>query len=159
MQRVVRSAVLYVVLGATLLSIPALKAQQKSNDVQAAPVPAQIGAAKRVFISYNGGINGFIAKNDRVYDQVYAAMKSWGRYELVASPADADLVLEASLPGIYIRLAILDPKTHVVLWVFAKRPETHGFHGLDYPEAITKIVDDFKNLDARSKAGAENAKK
>ena len=28
------------------------------------------------------------------YNEFYAAMKSWGRYELVSSPADADMVFE-----------------------------------------------------------------
>jgi hypothetical protein len=157
MRKVVRSGILCIALAATLLSIPVLNAQQRSKDVPAAPVPAQIGAAKRVFISYNGGINGYVAKDDRTYDHLYAAMKDWGRYELVAAPADADLVLEASLVGVNIRLAVLDPKTHVVLWAFAHR--MGGFRGMDDEGTITKIVDDFKKLDARAKAAAESAQK
>jgi hypothetical protein len=53
-------------------------------------------------------------------------MKSWGRYDLVSSPADADLVLEISwvltdtglrLPVLgQLRLVVIDPKTHVTLW-------------------------------------------
>lgn len=92
-------------------------------------------------------------------------MKNWGRYELLSAPAEADLVLEASLVPEQagfprLRLAILDPKTHVVLWAFAKRVNTRGFHAYwDYDEAISKIVDDFKNLNARAKAADESAQK
>jgi hypothetical protein len=70
------------------LGVRALGAQ--TADVPAAPRPAQIVAAKKVFIS-NAGVG-----TDMTYDQFYAAIKGWGRYELVASPADADLVFEIS---------------------------------------------------------------
>ena len=41
-------------------------------------------------VSYSGG-------PDRAYNEFYAAMKTWGRYELVAAPRDADLVFEIRL--------------------------------------------------------------
>ena len=59
-------------------------------------------------------------------------MKSWRRYQLVASPADADLVFEIRFtapiadfgkPPIYepqLGLSIFDTKTHFVLWTFTE---------------------------------------
>jgi hypothetical protein len=113
--------------------VQALSAQQ-SRGPAPAPVPAQIAAAQKVFISNAGGASletvidetVFNGGPDRPYNQFYAAMKSWGRYELVSSPADADLVLEISwvltdtglrLPVLgQLRLVVIDPKTHVTLW-------------------------------------------
>ena len=55
-------------------------------------------------------------------------MKNWGRYELVGSPSDADLVFEISFAAPMVgadklttfapnlRLEILDAKTHFLLW-------------------------------------------
>jgi len=156
---------LYVPLAATLLSIPALNAKQQPNDVRAAPLPAQIATAKRVFISYAGGIPEMPPQGDVAYNQFYAAIKGWGRYELLAAPADADLVLEITVMyGVgrecyshpLLRLVILDPKTHIVVWAF-----TEGVHGdlrhYDFDGAITKIVDDIKSLDARAKVAAGSA--
>jgi hypothetical protein len=118
---------------AILALSPALNAQQAKGPAPA-PVPAQISAAQKVFISNAGGESletvidetVFDGGPDRPYNQFYAAMKSWGRCELVSSPADADLVLEISwvltdtglrLPVLgQLRLVVIDPKTHVTLW-------------------------------------------
>jgi hypothetical protein len=82
-----------------------LEAQEVKDAAAAAPIPAQILTSKRVFISnagvstteltyyvaaHTGGANG-------LYNEFYVAMKDWGRYELVAAPADADLVLDIDL--------------------------------------------------------------
>jgi hypothetical protein len=60
---------------------------------------------------------------DRPYNQFYAAIKTWGRYEIVSYPTHADLVLEISWvltdTGLrlsvlgQLRLVVIDPKTHV----------------------------------------------
>ena len=112
--------------------VQALSAQSKGPT--SAPVPAQIAAAQKVFISNAGGESletvidetVFNGGPDRPYNEFYAAMKSWGRCQLVSSPADADLVLEISwvlsdtglrLPVLgQLRLVIIDPKTRVTLW-------------------------------------------
>jgi hypothetical protein len=122
---------------AVMASIPLLTAQQ-SEVAAPAPVPPQIAAARKVFISNAGGetfeeVIGqtvFTGGPDRPYNQCYAAMKSWGHYELVSSPGDADLVLEVSwvltdtglrLPVLgQLRLVVIDPKTHVTLWNFTE---------------------------------------
>jgi hypothetical protein len=165
------SSVLQRTFGAILVALtlsPILLAQSP-NTVPQAPVPAQIGAARRVFVSYAGGVGGYIPRDDQVYDQIYAEMKNWGRFELLSAPAEADLVLEVSVPMAVgyprLRMAVLDPKTQVVLWSFTEQVKLHGgFHNglngrLGFGEATTKIVDDFKKLDARAKTTAERAEK
>jgi hypothetical protein len=59
-------------------------------------------------------------------------MKSWRRYELVASPAEADLVFEirctapiadlgkTAIYGPQLGLSIFDTKTRFVLWTFTE---------------------------------------
>ena len=100
-----------------------------------APIPDQIVAARKVFIS-NGGVDFASAVDLRraigpnaPYNQFYAAMKRWGRYEHVGTPADAELVLQlaftAPLSSFHtyqpqLTLAILDTKTHFRLWTLTR---------------------------------------
>ena len=124
-------------LGVALL-LPSVGHAQSKNSVPAAPIPAQIAAAKKIFISNTGA--GFVpdtAPNlpwrphdfpeqtwsgtpDRIYNEFYAEMKKSGRLQLLSSPADADLIVELSLvnssEAVKFQLVITDPKTHVVLW-------------------------------------------
>jgi hypothetical protein len=114
----------------------------RAEQPPAAPVPPLIAAAQTVFIA-NGGTE-FITKGDPGnlrsafagaggadlgYDDFYAAMKSWGRYRLVASPAEADLVMEfhviasydgVSYPDSQCAVQIFDGKTHFLLWGFSE---------------------------------------
>jgi hypothetical protein len=64
-------------------------AQKGRKDVPAAPIPAVIVNAKKVFLNNGGG-------SDLAYDSFYAEMKKWGRYEIVGSPEEADLIVELS---------------------------------------------------------------
>jgi hypothetical protein len=101
---------------AVLVFTPLLTAEQ-SKGLAPAPAPPQIAAAQKVFISNAGGssLDAVIDETifnggpDRPYNQFYAARKSWGRYDLVSSPADADLVLEISwsLTDTGLRLPVL----------------------------------------------------
>ena len=87
------------VLAMTLLSTLATEAQQAKRFAPA-PVPSQIAAAKKVVISNAGNdipsayFLDWLGNPDRTYNQFYSACKSWGRFELVPSPSDADLVFE-----------------------------------------------------------------
>lgn len=119
---------------AMLASGLAIAQKSKAPPYPPAPIPPQIAAARKVFISNAGGESFetvfdqlvFNGGPDRPYDEFYAAMKDWGRRELVASPADADLILEISwvltdtglrLPVLgQLRLLMIDPKTHTTLW-------------------------------------------
>jgi hypothetical protein len=151
---------------AILASLPLLNAQ-KSKDPTPAPVPAQIAAARKVFISNAGGESFetvidqtvFNGGPDRPYNQFYATVKDWGRCELVSSPSDADLVLEISwtlsdtglrLPVLgQLRLAVIDPKTHVILWNFTEYVRGAmllGNRDKNFDQAMTTIVNRLKIL-------------
>jgi len=123
-----------------ILGLVSILSAQESKGPATAPVPVQISTAQKVFISNAGGsafetrlnLLEFNGGPDRPYNQFYAAMKGWGRYELVASPAVADLVLEISCVHA-LRLLVIDPKTHVTLW------------------SLTKYVDSAMRLEKRDK--------
>jgi len=78
----------------------AAQSSKSSKEVPPVPVPALILTAKKVFIANGGGDESlfdspqYSGGPDRLYNEFYAAMKSWGRYELVGSPHEADLVFE-----------------------------------------------------------------
>ena len=89
-------------------------------------MPDPIVKGKRAFISYEmGDVTAFpqaySGGPERAYSEFYAAMKAWGRYELVSNPKDADVIFAVrfvappeTLPQ--IRIGILDPGGRVSLW-------------------------------------------
>ncbi len=133
-----KAAALCFGLAIPLLSGPILAAEQK-KPAQPAPIPAQLLAAKKVFVANGGGDESryeeatYTGGPDRTYNEFYAAMKTWGRYELVAAPGDADLIFEIRLTILQLqhvrmlsddspevdsqfRIVIRDAKTHQTLW-------------------------------------------
>jgi hypothetical protein len=156
---VIASLVLALILPAasTLLA-------QTANGAPAAPRPTQIFTAKKVFISNAGDdfdSNLWSGGPDRAYNEFYAGIKSWGRYELVGVPSDADMVFEFSLigtplPNALFRVVLRDPKTHVALWSVSegiplglKKTRDKGFD-----DAINKLIDDLQALTAQPAAAA-----
>ena len=135
-------------------------------DLPQAPVPVQITTGKKVFIAYAGGENlslplmtVFSGKSDRVYNQFYAVMKDWGRFELTAAPADADLVFQIGLefndiggkvPEIgRLRLDIRDPRSNVLLWSLREYVKVAIFKGnrdKNLDKAMDAIVGGLKDL-------------
>ena len=140
-----------------------------AQGVAAAPVPPALGTAKTVFISNAGADSGlfphpFSGSADRVYNQFYAMVKSWGRFDLVSDPAQADLVFElqlhapngpqnadkskgASDPLPMFRLTILDRKTHYVLWALTESIEQANLqktHDLNFDTALGLLGGDLK---------------
>jgi hypothetical protein len=106
---------------------------------------------------------------NKSYNLFYAAMKEWGRYELVASPEDADLVFEiyASAPVVsskggesknqpQLQLSIFDPKTHFLLWKLTEALDATGpgpfggVGGIAHKErfyaTVSGIIDQLKSL-------------
>jgi len=75
-------------------------ASAQSRQVEPGPIPTQITTAKKVFIANGGGDEPgiyepfFSGGADRTYNEFYAGIKSSGRYELVGSPAEADLLFD-----------------------------------------------------------------
>jgi hypothetical protein len=130
-----------------------------------APVPAQLVTAGKIFISNAGGdidpntkqLGEFVGLPVRPYNDFYAAMKSWGRYQIVSTPSDADLVFEISFSvslatggaDCKFHLVILDPKTHVTLWAFTEYVETAilaGNREKNFEQGMAGIVADAKSL-------------
>lgn len=129
---------LCVFLALFLAIAPAVPAQQSSTAApvppaaaSVAPIPQQILSARAVFISNGGGSNYFDLFSggaDRAYNTFYADIQRSGRYELVASPAQADLIFQVKAiapmvgygddtgPNPQVVLSIQDPKTNTVLW-------------------------------------------
>jgi hypothetical protein len=62
-------------------------AGKSRKDVPPAPLPSVVVNAKTVFLTNGGG-------SDLAYDAFYSEMKKWGKYEIVGSPDDADLIVE-----------------------------------------------------------------
>jgi hypothetical protein len=158
-----------------LAPMPSWGAQSK-GEANTAPVPVAIVSARKVFISNAGaGCDPsssayFKGGPDRPYNQFYAALKSWGRYELVPSPADAELALETSLTcpagaasvsggrggSTYdpqLRLVILDVKTRITLWGITEHVEMallQSNRDKNFDRAMKRLVDDLKSLAAGS---------
>ena len=161
-------------LAIVIASASALQAQQSKNAAPQAPLPAQIVAAKKVFIAYAGGdteIAGYSGDADRTYNQFYAAIKSWGQYEIVPAPAGADLVFEigfihpvsqAHVDGEgktykaggagddpQFKLAIRDPKSNVLLWTLSRHISVAlltSNQNKNFDQAMNYFLDDIKKL-------------
>jgi len=89
MEQPMRNLAISLALGAILLSPGLAGAKDKKKDVPVAPLPAVIVNAKKIFLSNGGGSN-------LAYDAFYSKMKEWGKYEIVGSPEEADLIVELS---------------------------------------------------------------
>lgn len=157
-------SVVFVFL-AVALSFPGGVCGADKKKAPPAPLPMQITSAQRVFIS-NGGqdasFSAFAAR--RAYDGFYAELQSWGKVAVVDTPSEADVVLEISLTNELrlfgkeltslpvLILTILDPKTHVRLWVCAEELESGSFYLVGahqdgkFDKAMDRIVADLKSL-------------
>ncbi|MDP9160233.1 MAG: hypothetical protein M3O09_08380 [Acidobacteriota bacterium] len=154
-----RKAIAMFIATAGVLAASGFSAGQQ-KEVVAAPIPAQIGSARKVFIS-NGGDDTYFRELGSVhsYDHLYAAVKNWGRYELVSSPQEAEAVFQIRLTRQlheygnnralvpFLEVAILDPKTHTSLWAVNRELETNlvGKHA-KFDKAIDEIIGELKGL-------------
>jgi hypothetical protein len=161
-----------------ILSCSPLAAAQAKTAEQA-PMPPQILASKSAFISNAGGDcnpmgqNGFGSGPDRAYNQFYAAIAKWGRYDLASGPAAADLVLEIHFTcplyfdekvtqiDAQLRLLIRDAKTNTILWGFTEHLGSairQGNRDKNFDKALDNLVDDIRKLVVRPDAVAGAAK-
>lgn len=170
--RVFSFSICVVMLGASVV-------QAAQGDTSPAPVPAAIFTSKRIFISNAGADSGlfphpFSGRPDRAYNEFYGFMQGWGRYEIVATPADADLVFElqlmapngpsnadkqkgASDPLPMFRLVIYDAKTRFVLWALTESIEgAYGQkpHDRNFDESLGMLVADLKQVTTRTSVTA-----
>ena len=159
----------------------------QGKHLELAPIPAQISTAKRVFIANAGGDDPgvveplFSGGPDRAYNQFYAAMKSSGRYELVGSPAEADLLFEIRFTVIpdrrptgfwssngsgyandaVFRLEIRDPKMNALLWAYNQHMEwaiLESNRNKNFDLALARIVTDVAGLTAGAAAQTAQVK-
>lgn len=107
--------------------------QPPSSGIPTGPVPPQIAAAKTVFLINAGADPNFPDDGSKSYSHIYAALQAWGHYQLVDSPAKADLLFRlrdiAPVTGVSgdennvysidsptFKLTIIDAKTNVPIW-------------------------------------------
>ena len=153
------------------VAAPAQQAAPPQQAASIAPIPPQLLSAKTVFISNAGGDSGlfphpFTGDPDRAYNEFHAGVVSWGRYELVATPAEADLVFEiqltapsgpsnadkskgASDPLPMLRLVIYDRPTHYILWALTESiapADRQKAHDHNFDEAVAALVLDAGRL-------------
>ena len=153
---IARQSMFCITIALTILSACPLESQQPT---EAAPIPQQILVAKRVFVSnapgdVDSGFDFYSGGPARIYNQFYAAMKTWGQFDLVSTPADADLVFEVSFRFPYqgqdqLRLIIVDPKTRVPLWWFVETADVglrKSVRDKKFDQAVARLVGDVKNL-------------
>lgn len=186
MRRMTKVVILVGLMTAAAFTITPAKAQQ-GKDPLPAPLPSQIVNGRKVFISNAGGDshNLYNGGPDRLYNQFYAGIKNWGRYELVGSPAEADLVFEVSLANPFVgeyvgggggqtsvfsdrsatdprfRLVILDPRTRVTLWVFTEHIKPallQGNRDKNFEQGVNYLVNDLRNLAGLPPAATANSK-
>jgi len=140
-----------------------------------------------VFIANAGGDDPGVAEPlfsggpDRAYNQFYAAMKSSGRYELVGSPAEADLLFEIRFTVIpdrrpsgfwnnngtgdandaVFRLEIRDPKMNALLWAYNEHMEWAVLlsnRNKNFDQALARMITDVAGLTARATARTAEVK-
>ena len=172
MSKIMKRGIVFVALAIAWVAVPNLRAQNK-KELLPAPLPRQIFTAHKVFVSNAGGdtLGDYSGGPDRAYNQFYGALKGWGRYELVAAPGDAELVFEISfaMPTVaedvsggngftvssrpvkdpQFRLAIVDLKTHVLLWTFTEHVQPAGLQmnrDKNFDQALTALVNDVRNV-------------
>jgi hypothetical protein len=160
-----RASRLFVITGVLVCScvIPLqTMAQRKAAPVNssAAPVPLPILEGKKAFISFElGDVSSFPSVYsggpERAYNEFYKGMQTWGRYQLVADPKDADVVFAIRFvdsPGLanpQIRLGISDSRGRVSLWGFAEEINA-AFRKKNrdaaFSATIDQVIDDVKLL-------------
>ena len=185
MRKVMRGVIAGAALAIAWVAVPGVSAQDQKVSVPA-PLPAQIFTAKKVFVSNAGGdsLGEYSGGPDRVYDELYGALKGWGRYELAGAPADAELVFETSfsmpilgeavsggggtlvssktLKDPQFRLAILDVKTHVLLWTFTEHLQNallQANRDKNFEHAMAALVNDIKNVAGQPAPAASGSAK
>jgi hypothetical protein len=173
MRNLTRMRFLRFMSAALLLAVQAAAQapSQSPPPMPLAPVPTPLLSAKKVFISNAGADSGlfphpFSGDPDRPYNEFFAAIQAWGRYQIVTDPSDADLVFELRLTAPYgpsnpnkqngaadplpmFRLVILDRKTHYVLWALTESIEfafLQKTHDNNFDAALANLTLDLRRL-------------
>lgn len=130
-----------------------------AQQIFVAPVPTEILAARKIFVS-NGGLDSFVPAERytgeayRAYNQLYGALQKSPRFQLVSTPSEADLVIEVSTQVAVkaqdrVRLTIYETKSHYVLWRMDSWVELslrRATGDRNFDSAVTKLAADFEKL-------------
>jgi hypothetical protein len=141
----------------TLLAFTMLLAATSCLSAQStisAPLPPQIATATHVFLSCAAGTNAATA--DQLYSGLYLGIKTWGKYQLVATPTDADLIFEIHYPHLLsncsvsqgtggcvesdrLDVQLLDRATHTVLWTVSE-PNKGGRNKINQDKSTAAMI-------------------
>jgi len=138
-----------VLLAAAVLTAPSAWAQP-------APIPSQLLTAKTAFLSNGGSTSPTISSAD-LYSGMYSALRIWGRYVLVSSPEEAELIFVVtfqvpasdvtdgtSYKRPMLTLSVLDAKTKVALWTETEYAVPSGKKGSE--KAFDNVIGAFRAL-------------
>lgn len=138
-----------------LLFTAALGAQPPAP---AAPVPAALLSAQKIFLS-NGGspMEGSLSGwPNRAYNDFYLALKSEGKFALVDDPSLADLVLTVQPSDqLEFKLTIVDRKSQFLLWTLFQPVQICTLQKTcdkNFDTAMASLVKQFDQLTAKSTA-------
>lgn len=151
----------------TAMIFAAMLAAAQENKQTPAPLPGPMVTATKVFISNGGQDPLFNFAPNRAYNQFYRGIQSWGKYELVSAPTDANLVFEVSLGDENVsnnsllivpllKLTFLDPKTGIHLWTLTKEMKTGSHQDQKFDEAMDQLIANLKNLMTQSAPAPAN---
>lgn len=148
-------------LGISIAPVNAQQTKSAQEEPFIAPIPEEIATAKTIFISNLGADPGGveilldeIKDPDALYNRFYAAMKSWGHFQIVSRPQDADLVITLNLvdhPEVAPRmnLVIFDEKSHVPLWTISEPLQgavRKATWQKNFSTCINALIEDFKRI-------------
>jgi len=100
----------------------------KKKVVPEAPIPDFVVNARKVFVANAGG-------NPLAFDEFYSELKTWGRYQLVGSPSEAEVILE-------VRYFVVEEGTRVSSSTNTYTGQTQVYsHHMTDPELQLNIYD------------------
>jgi hypothetical protein len=148
--------------------VAAFVATVATTAQQPGPIPPALHTAQTVFVSNAGSDSGlfpepFSGDTNRPYSQFFNSLKATGAFELVADPAQADLVLEIQLtaptgpqrgskqlgagdPVPMFRLVVYDRKSHYILWTETQSIDIaflQKTHDRNFDDALNAVVNRF----------------
>ena len=128
------------------------------------PVPPKIGLGRKAFIN-NAGTDAsgekYSGGKDQVYNKVFDTIKKSGRYEIVSSAGEADLIFDVSFfvePSCtrfgdpQLKLALVEPGNNVLLWGFTTHVETALLEGnarKNFTQGVSEMVAVVRELAER----------
>ena len=134
-----------------------------------APVPPLLQHGQKVFLSNAGAPAGlfphpFTGTQDRGYGYLYNALQKDGHFQLVESPADAEMIFELQLmaplgsladakvagtadPLPQFKLTVYDRPTHYVLWTISQTIDpayVQKTHDKNFDTALDLLLEQLK---------------